>query len=174
MTKLFHLESEVVGGFGEGTIVTNYDQLKVGVEKIPKVEALEYVFDDWLGDDLLESTPCFVVTERLATLIETSNLAGYSLADMLVSKSDLFRQIHNEDLELPKFLWLKVLGHAEMVDMEVRHWSGDDFCSGLKGELIVTERCLHVLQRANLKNCTVSQLAYSGFRPIDLKFSRCS
>src|SRR3954454_10828086 len=55
----FALEPEVAGQLGDTTM------LDTSVHP-PVIQRLEYRFDGWLGDDLLESFPCFVVTERLA------------------------------------------------------------------------------------------------------------
>ena len=52
------LEPEVAGGLGEGTIVDPHTQP-------PVVSRLHYAFQGWLGDELLTTFPCYIVTERV-------------------------------------------------------------------------------------------------------------
>lgn len=159
MEKFYLLEPEVSGGLGQQTVIINYDDLKKGLAKIPNVIQLEYVFDDWLGDDLIETTPCFIITEELSTKIKSTNLTGYSFDKVLISKSDLFKQIHQEDFRLPDFLWLKVLGSVKLNDnWKIIQWSGQDFCSDERGRLIVTEKCLTTLTQGKMQNCDITEL----------------
>ena len=69
---MFHtLEPEVAGGFGEQTILDNSTHP-------PDVKWLHYVLDGWLGDDILESFPCYIVTERLRRTPQPQNLCAMS------------------------------------------------------------------------------------------------
>ena len=54
----YFIEPEVAGGWGGNTIADT------SVHP-PKISKLHYQFDGWLGDDLLESFPCFIVSESL-------------------------------------------------------------------------------------------------------------
>ncbi|MFB7720728.1 hypothetical protein [Nocardia sp. NPDC056100] len=100
----FHLvEPEVAGGHGRGT---RYDRSTVPVT----VTALEYRFDGWLGDALLESTPCFIVTEDLARSIERLELTGVHFDTVSVSISSKGREFM--DTELPPRNWLKLTDRA--------------------------------------------------------------
>ena len=59
MTMEYYLiEPEVAGGIGEHSVIDRSSGKMV-------VRKLHYEFDGWLGDELLESTPCFIVSERL-------------------------------------------------------------------------------------------------------------
>lgn len=53
MPRLYKLEPEVAGGWGPSTVVTNRPDLASGTARVPEVACLEYVFDGWMGDDLL-------------------------------------------------------------------------------------------------------------------------
>ncbi len=57
--RYFYIEPEVSGELGEGTLMDT-------TVHPPKVEKLNYEFSSWLGDDLIESFPCYIVSERLA------------------------------------------------------------------------------------------------------------
>ena len=62
-----YIEPEVAGGLGNETIIDkNYHP--------PIVKKLHYEFNGWLGDDILESFPCFIVSERLKNEIIKKNL----------------------------------------------------------------------------------------------------
>lgn len=158
MKKLFLLKPEVAGGLGDKTVITNYDEMRSGTVKIPHVSELEYVFDDWLGDDLLESTPCFIVTDSIANHLKTSILTGYSMGEVAISTSGLFSQLHDTDFRLPKFFWLIVHGSVKIEDSTVTNWSAHDFCSTERAQLVVTERCLNLLKQGQLKNCEIIEL----------------
>ena len=51
--KYYVIEPEVAGGFGENCEI-DWSTGKMQVNK------LHYQFDGWLGDELLESTPCYI------------------------------------------------------------------------------------------------------------------
>ena len=63
------VEPEVAGGWGPNTVA---DRSTTPVT----VEHLHYEFDGWLGDVLLESTPCFIVTDAGVAAITKEGLVG--------------------------------------------------------------------------------------------------
>jgi hypothetical protein len=160
MTNLFLLRPEVAGGWGSETVVDR-TEIKSGTDKFPVITKLEYVFDDWLGDDLLESFPCFIVTEALADKLQQNTLTGLKFSDVLISVSELFEQINgaNGFSKLPHFVRLEPQGRAAFDgEYEVSNWTGDDICLGEKAELIVTEKALDVLKQANINQCDIISL----------------
>lgn len=156
--KVFMLSPEVAGGLGSRTIITNRAEIEKGTEELLRVSRLHYLFEGWLGDDLLESTPCFVITERLCKAIQENQLSGFAISDVDISTSDAFR-LANPTVALPKFFWLQPKGWASIDDATgVVSFSGDDICVTKKAQLIVKERCLWVLQQFNLRHCKISEL----------------
>ncbi|WP_099227822.1 hypothetical protein [Pseudomonas viridiflava] len=99
-----YIEPEVAGGLGEGTIINTSCHP-------PKIEKLEYRFDAWLGDDILETFPCYIVTTELAKAIKLNKLTGVSFLPVKISKSEFFLETY-PDLELPQFQWMSVYGEA--------------------------------------------------------------
>lgn len=99
-----YIEPEVAGGLGESTIINTSCHP-------PKIEILEYRFDAWLGDDILETFPCYIVTIELAKAIKLNKLTGVSFLPVKISKSELFLENY-PDLELPHFQWMSVYGAA--------------------------------------------------------------
>lgn len=79
----------------------------------PVVTELHLLLDDWLGDDLLEVYPCHIVTERLAEKLRASQLTGFSIDPMFVTRSEEFLSLP-EPPSVPPLYWLRVYG--TMVD----------------------------------------------------------
>ena len=104
------LEPEVAGGLGDGTV------MDTSVHP-PRVQQLHYQFDGWLGDDLVASFPCFVVTARLRTAIEHSGFTGAAFAPVRVTTSDTFREMY-PGTALPVWAWLQVRGTAGADDLD--------------------------------------------------------
>ena len=99
------------------------------------VHKLHYEFHGWLGDELLESTPCFIVSERMAREIENARLIGASFDQVEVTTSAQFQELY-PNRPLPEFVWLRVNGKAGQ----------DDFGIAPDARLVVSEKALGVLQ----------------------------
>lgn len=111
MIKYFDIEPEVAGGTGRSTI----DDHSVTP---PALSNLEYEFDDWFGDAILASFPCYIVTEQLAIALRNSDLTGFAFDKVTITRSlefdDLYR---NKNGPLPNFEWLKITGVPYEDDM---------------------------------------------------------
>ncbi|MEE4371635.1 hypothetical protein V2K69_14345 [Pseudomonas alliivorans] len=105
----YYIEPEVAGGLGETSIIDTSCHP-------PKITRLEYKFEGWLGDDLLEGFPCFIVTKRLADAISKKRLSGFCLKPLKISKSENFLELY-PDLKLPDFKWLEIVGSAGVDDL---------------------------------------------------------
>jgi hypothetical protein len=140
MSKFFAVEPEVAGGFGPNTILDR------NVHPT-RVDHLHYELNGWLGDELLETTPCWIVTESLARQIREAGLAGVEFGDVEVSTSDEFRERY-PDRSLPKFLRLNVTGTPRKDDFGV----GDDL------RLVVSEKALNLLRQTNRASFDVEPL----------------
>jgi hypothetical protein len=139
MSRYFVIEPEVAGGLGERT------EMDRSVHP-PKVSRLHYQFDGWLGDGLLESFPCFIVSENVATALGNLNATGYRLADLEVSRSEQFEELY-PGRELPEFRWLQANGRPGVDDLGV---SADH-------RLVASERVLEALRSLGLKHFEASQ-----------------
>ena len=138
MTGYHIIEPEVAGGWGESTEFTRTPGQPVVVHK------LHYQFDGWLGDELLESTPCYIATERLAAEIGRAKLTGVSFDQVETSKSDQFDALY-PGRELPKFVWLKVEGTP----------GRDDFGVTPDLRLVVSEKALAMLVDVGISHALV-------------------
>jgi hypothetical protein len=133
----FYLEPEVAGGIGPNSEVHREDGRLV-------VTRLNYQFDGWLGDALLETSPYFIVTDIARQVIESAALSGVRFADVEVTRSDLFTDLYG-DKPLPHFWWMIVGDEPE----------ADDF--GMAGDLrlVVSDRALALLQGIGLAHAEV-------------------
>lgn len=129
------LRPEVAGGLGPGT------RWGVGPDEIVQVD---YQFDDWLGDDLVTSTPVTLATAGARDAILEAGLTGVEFAPGTVSRSELFAELNGG--ELPEWTWLRPTGEPGV----------DDFWTDGHGDLTVSERALSVLERFALNHCIVT------------------
>ncbi|PFX51275.1 hypothetical protein COL36_27975 [Bacillus wiedmannii] len=154
--SLYLLSPEVAGGHGEHTVYGN--EKSIGAEGISgKVQFLHYEFYGWLGDDLLESTPCFIVSEKLKNALISSELKDFRLEECLISVSEEFQELY-PDKELPDFWRLIPLGTVNYENGNYSGWSGHQFCLTPRGDLILTEEVLSFLKSFTLKYCDISAL----------------
>ena len=137
--KYFLLEPEVAGGFGDNTVLDHS-------VKPFKVEKLHYEFEGWLGDDLLETCPCFIGTTGLIEKFNELGFGGYIIDDLEVSTSYEFRQLY-PDMVLPEFRWIKIHGKAKK----------DDFGLSENRSLVVSERVLDVLKTFKISHCDIEE-----------------
>ena len=133
------IEPEVAGGLGEGTILDNNIHP-------PVVEKLNYEFVGWMGDDIIESFPCFIITERLKNKISEEKLSGVTFDEALITKSPEFFSRYNE--ELPKFYWAKINGVFGL----------DDFAIGNDLRLTISEKAYETLKLFNVSHATFDEV----------------
>ena len=138
--KFYKLDPEVAGGCGPNTAFTRT------LGKPLVVHKLHYQFDGWLGDELLECSPCFIVTQRLADVLGSRELSGYELKQVEISTSGQFRDYY-PDRQLPQFAWLGITGKAGV----------DDIGVDVDGRLVVSGRALEALKATQFDNCEVSE-----------------
>lgn len=137
MPRYFVIEPEVAGELGPDTV------MDTSVHP-PKVSELHYDFKGWLGDDLLESFPSFVVTGRCKVALEKAGFSGFTFAPAKVTASDIFLELYPGQ-SLPDFHWLKVNGVA----------GKDDVGLASDHRLVVSEEVLRLLRSMRLEHCDV-------------------
>jgi hypothetical protein len=88
------------------------------------VITLDYLFDYWDGQDFVEATGCFAVSERLRDALAEAALTGFRTRGMFVSTADYFA-IGDDAYarELPTFYEFMFEGEAEGPEIWFR--SGD-------------------------------------------------
>jgi|688.fasta_scaffold516868_2 hypothetical protein len=139
ITTLFIIDPAVEGGFGEQTIVERNPEIEY-----PEVVSLEYRFDDWNGDEIVNSFPCHLISARLYESLSRAGVSGLAIKDVLISKSEKFDQLSLE-VCLPEFYWLAPIGRISSIPRHISYakdfaktniWSGHDVCLGPRAELI--------------------------------------
>jgi hypothetical protein len=139
--KLYLLYPEVAGQLGEKTILDTSSHP-------PIVKKLHYKFDGWLGDDIIESFPCFICSENLTHHLKNSNLTGFIFKDCEISKSEQFIDFY-PDRDLPLFYWF-----------DVSCDNGNDFFLLPNATLVVSESALKSLSEFNISHCDIED--YNG------------
>lgn len=139
--KYFVVEPEVAGGLGDGT------EMDASTHP-PLVSRLHYQLEGWLGDVLLESFPCFIVTRGAKDKLLGLGATGARFAEVEVTKSEAFDEIE-PGRAIPEFAWLQPIGEAEH----------DDFGAAPDGRLVVSERALEALHELQLSNALIEPLA---------------
>ena len=109
------VEPEVAGGWGENTQFTRTPGRSVVVRR------LHYSFDGWLGDELIESTPCYIVTERMAGEIKRARMPSQVEAILISTRS---RPMPALSLELDQAV--RAFEHGLGIERQARiHFGGD-------------------------------------------------
>lgn len=129
-----YIEPEVAGSLGDETIINT-------TVHPPFVSQLHFVFNGWLGDDILETFPCYIISERLKNEILNSNLIGIAFKSLKVTKSIQFKDLY-PNLNLPDFYWAIINGKYDT----------DDFVISEDFRLIVSENAFKVLSLFNVSN----------------------
>ena len=125
-----------------------------------KIKFLHFEFEGWLGDDLLESTPAFIVSSNLENELKKSEFKDYKLEKCLITKSDVFMELY-PNKEIPSFTRFIPLGTVEVEGENFNNWSGHHFCLSSKGELVVTQKALDFLKKFSIKHSDITSLIQS-------------
>lgn len=137
---MYKISPEVPGSIGSNSVI----EYEGG--KIKNIKFLEYEFEGWFGDELLTSSPCYIITERLAEFLDKNKLTGFACDDNIkTTKSEIFEYYH-PNVELPTFLRMLVKGVVEINEGKITRWSGHDFCLYRNVMLYVTERAFQSLK----------------------------
>jgi hypothetical protein len=134
----YHVEPEVAGSLGDRTVMDTGSWP-------PKVSQLEYQFEGWLGDELLETLPCFICTCTLADALSAGKFSGVSFKSAVISKSENFLELYPDKI-LPDFYWLQVNGVAGV----------DDFGMTENNGLVVSETAMTILKNFNINYADIS------------------
>lgn len=114
-----------------------------------------YVFDAWLGDDLVRAYPIFLATTRLKDALETlPQPAGFLSTRVNVARSPFFRR-HHPQLRLPTFWALEVQGQPGVHPLGLTR----------DGSLVVSPAALDCLVQHSVRHATFAQFGPIGETP---------
>jgi hypothetical protein len=100
------IQPEVIVGLGDKTVFAE------ATAPFKTVTKLHIELEDWLGDDLMECHPCYMVTEHLKDKLAQSDITGYAIEPMLLTRNEYFANNYRLEKKLPPFYWLKINGTA--------------------------------------------------------------
>lgn len=66
-----------------------------------------------MGDDIVESTPTFIVSERVKEGLDALGVGGYEIEECIVTVSEQFKELYGNKV-LPKFCRLMPQGRLEI------------------------------------------------------------
>lgn len=139
--KSYILNPEVPGELGFNIIIDTQ-------QHPPIVEKLHFIFMGWLGDDLVECFPCFLISERLKIALEITGFTGFLIDECDVESSIEFTEMQ-PGVILPKFFWLKIDGNEQ-----------SDFALTQKHRLRVTKNAFSFLKRFNINYCDIETVDF--------------
>jgi hypothetical protein len=137
--KYFILDPEVAGSLGPRSVVNT-------TVHPPTVTKLHFVVDAWLGDDIVQSFPCYLVTEELKSRLKAITPSGLEFASAEITPADNFEEL-NRGRKLPKLSWMKVIGSP----------GSDDLGLTSDARLVVSERILGEMRHLQIDRCEVKQ-----------------
>jgi hypothetical protein len=126
------IQPEVIVGLGAKTVFAE------ATPPFKAVVKLHIELEDWLGDDLMECHPCYIITEHLKDKLSQSDITGYTIETMLLTKNEYFANNYRIEKKLPAFYWLKVTGMPA---------KGDDMYIGEGKTLFVSDKLIDFLRK---------------------------
>jgi len=105
------IQPEVIVGLGAET---EFQEKEAPFKTVVK---LHINLEDWLGDDLMECYPCYIVTENLKHLLENNSFNGYEIRQMKVSLDENFEYNYSKSKPLPLLHWLQIVGKNNIDDL---------------------------------------------------------
>lgn len=130
MKKYHIIQPEVIVGLGEKTEFLEKEPPFLTVIK------LHIKLEDWLGDDLMECYPCYIVTEQLKTGLLETEFTGFEFSEMTKTKGEYFNDNYQLKKSLPELYWMKIIGKQDI----------DDIIIGPEKSLLVDEDLLNYLK----------------------------
>lgn len=151
--KRYLLNPELPGGFGD-EVILSHEKEKNGHFK---VDFLHLVLDGWLGDDILECTPCFVITEALEKEMKKNEITGYKIAPLQVDISDTFHELQPET-NIPHFLRMIPVGDVITNGIKCEIIDDYDICWNQQNQLVISEKMYSILKKHSITYCDVEEM----------------
>lgn len=111
----------------------------------PKIQKLHINVEDWMGDNIMEKFPVYIITERLKKGLQTTDFKGFKINNLELTTDEYFFEHYQLKKEIPKFYWLLVIGKKNKDDLYI-----DD-----QNILNISEKLFLFLKRYNLNYCSI-------------------
>ncbi|MFC7344517.1 hypothetical protein [Saccharopolyspora griseoalba] len=139
----YWLQPDVPGFLGDRTVLDT-------TVRPPRVQGvLHFQIDNWFGDDLITSYPCYLVTTTMAAALERSGLGRFEIRGVDVTYGDGAheRLIRHGVGSFAEFRWLDIGGAA----------GHDDLGLTPRGRLVVSDAALAVFGQGVLDRCEAEE-----------------
>lgn len=114
-----------------------------------RLTSFHMVLEDWLGDDLVTTTPGFAITRDLANRLSQSKLTGFVLKEIILSISpEGTDAIRRKNTLIPDLVWIDLIGTPEVDDF---------FLAPDVPRMVVSEPALSLLRKFNLSGARIEQ-----------------
>lgn len=110
--KYIKVDPEVIVGMGEHIVIDNSIYP-------PKVQNLHINVEDWMGDDIMENFPVYIITERLKKGLQATDFKGFKINNLELTIDEYFFENYQLKKEIPKFYWLLVIGKNNKDDLYI-------------------------------------------------------
>lgn len=117
-----------------------------------QVDYLHIRIEGWLGDDLMEIHPCYIITESLRDALATSNLSGFEIDHVEVSIDEQLVMFPNmaASWPIPLLYRLNILGYAGREDFGLTSFDAPI-------SLVVSDQAINLLRSFHVDNCEISK-----------------
>jgi hypothetical protein len=163
LMKYFYIEPEVAGGIGSN-VATDCSVHP------PRVSNLDYEFEIWPHDVLIEGFPCWIVTIPAMERIRAAKLTGVSFKDVEISFSEQFRDLHR-NRRLPAFVWLDVSGRPGHDDFGTNKsftiTGTEKLVDARRFTLVISERAIEVLKALGISHASIHDFTEERSASVD-------
>ena len=135
----FILDPECAGSLGPRTEMDN-------TVHPPIVKKIHFEVDAWLGDEIVQTFPCYLVADILKARLKALKPTGVQFASAEITASDNFQDL-SPGRTLPTLSWVKVNGEV----------GRDDFGLTADARLVVSERVLEEMRLSQFRHCSVKK-----------------
>lgn len=109
------------------------------------VGTLHAEFEGWLGDDIVETSWFWLVTEALAAALQSSALTGFELADVVVTTGPTWDEFDYPPLPV----WRRLVPTGSLT-------AGDDIAAVRRSTtLALSEQALRLLESFQIENASL-------------------
>jgi len=138
MKKYEKIIPEVIVGIGDNTEYYPTEFIE-GQKRV--ITKLHIQLEDWLGDDLMEIYPCYIVTQQLKEALENNSFIGFTFAEIEVTEDEYFEDNYQLKKPRPDFFWIKIAGIKGQDDLYINEGAlniSENLLKFIKDNFIIT------------------------------------
>lgn len=124
----------------------------------PNVSKLDFEFETWPHDALIEGFPSWIVTLPAMEKIEGARLSSVRFKEVKITTSEQFQDIYR-NRRLPRFVWMDVKGRPGRDDFGINEsfkiTGSEQPIDARRFTLVISERALAILRDLGIANATI-------------------